>query len=446
MGRKPRFFAHFFFSATITLSERITECQEIYMQILAASYLLPITAEPIPGGAVAIENGVITAVGTLSELRKAISAPVYEYPGCAIMPGLINSHTHLELTHFPAWLLRKDLKYTPRTFVDWIIQVIKVKRGLKPEDLSVSIQEGIDISLQAGTTMVGDILSDYRLLQFYAGKLISGRIYFELIGHGPSHCSALLDEILNQLPNVPPQLLAGLSPHTPFTVSKDFLKDIASIANKMDIPLSIHLSESREESDFFYDTTGKIATELYPFTNWEQYLPSPLHTTPAGWLRDTALFGTRFHAVHCVQCTPSDADILSSVKAPIVLCPRSNEKLDVGRAPVHLFKSRDIPLALGTDSLASNDSLSMWDEMRALMRIFPGEFTPLQVISMATINGARVLHREQEAGSLEKGKRADLLLLEPVDKEFGNEIYGQILSSSRVKGVWCGGNVAVRPV
>src|ERR1043166_1115477 len=108
------------------------------MQIYAASYLLPMSGPPVAGGAIAVDSGTIVATGTLTELRRLFVAPVREFPGCVIMPGLINGHSHLELTHFPAWKIRKDLDYTPRTYVDWIIQVIKVRRGLTHEELVLS--------------------------------------------------------------------------------------------------------------------------------------------------------------------------------------------------------------------------------------------------------------------------------------------------------------------
>lgn len=415
------------------------------MQIIAASHLLPIDAEPLQGGAVAIEGGVIRAVGTLDELRRNFTAPVAEYPGCAIMPGLVNAHTHLELTHFPAWLLRKDLKYTPRTYVDWIIQVIKLKRGLHHDELAASLREGLDISLQAGTTMVGDILSDFRLLPSYAGRHLAGRVYFELIGQGPAHCSSLLEAAISQCDLLAAPFLPGLAPHAPFTVSAGFLAEIVAAARQRGLPLAMHLAESKEETAFFHDTSGMIATTLYPFVQWEEYLPPPRRTTPVEWLHAAVATGPDFHAVHCVHLTPADADNVKQSGMPIILCPRSNERLDVGRAPVHLFRKLDIPLALGTDSLASNDSLSMWDEMRALRQMYPGEFTPREVLAMATLQGAQAIRRGHESGSLQPGKRADLLLLEPLHKGFGADIHEQVLYNSRVRGVWISGTEAVRP-
>jgi cytosine/adenosine deaminase-related metal-dependent hydrolase len=413
------------------------------MQIIAASHLMPISAEPLQGGAVAFEDGIIRAVGTLEELRLSFAAPVLEFPGHALMPGLVNAHTHLELTHFPAWRLRKDLQYAPRTYVDWIIQVIKIKRTLGQEELTASLREGLDISLQAGTTMVGDILSDLRLLPAYCDTALSGRIYLELIGQAPPH---IIDqeEMRRRLLTVPDRFLAGIAPHTPFTVSADYFRSIMAAARSCELPVTMHLAESREEAAFFHDSTGRIATELYPFINWESYLPPPLRTTPVGWVNSAGGFGPDFLAVHAVHVNSADARTIKQSGAAVVLCPRSNQRLDVGLAPVPLFKSLDIPLALGTDSLASNDSLSLWDEMRYLLELYPGLFTSADVLKMGTLGGARAIGRGREAGSLEPGKRADFLLVEPLQAPFSADLPEQILYNSRVSGVWAGGEIAVR--
>jgi aminodeoxyfutalosine deaminase len=413
------------------------------MQIIAASHLLPITSAPIQGGAVAFEDGVIKAVGSLDDLRRSIAAPVQEFPGYVLLPGLVNAHTHLELTHFKAWQLRKDLQYAPRTFVDWIIQVIKIKRTLQLEELTASLREGLDISLQAGTTMVGDILSDLRLLPAYCDTALSGRIYLEMIGQEPPH---IIDpeELQRHLNEVPDRFRAGVAPHAPFTVSADYFRSIMTAARSCGLPTTMHLAESREEMAFFHDSTGKIATGLYPFVNWGAYLPPPLRTTPVGWLDAAGAFGPDFLAVHSVHVNSSDARIIKESGTAVVLCPRSNQRLDVGLAPIPLFKSLDIPMALGTDSLASNDSLSLWDEMRFLLELYPDLLTPADLLMMGTLSGARAIGRGAEAGSLEPGKRADFLLVEPLQPPFTANLPEQILYNSRVSGVWSEGRVAIQ--
>lgn len=382
------------------------------MKIVAASYILPVSSPPIEGGALLVDEGRIKAVGKLSDLRSAYPVPVEDFPGCAIIPGFVNAHTHLELTHFPSWKIRKGIDYSPRTYVDWVIQVIKIGRGLTRQERELSLREGIRISLESGTTAVGDILSDGSFLPVYGGTSLAGRVYLEAIGQDPLRCSSLLAKLESELTHFnSPGMQPGLSPHAPHTLSEAFMKQIAALAAGRSVPLAIHLAESREESDFLFDSTGKIAELLYPHVGWQDYLPSPRKMTPVEYLDRLGILQSAPKAAHCVHVNGADAELLKKRGVSVVLCPRSNEMLNVGKAPVQLFRKAGIPLALGTDSLASNDSLSMQDEMSCLWHNFPGVLTPSEILRMATLGGATALGLAHETGSLEEGKRADFLVM-----------------------------------
>ena len=410
------------------------------MQIFAASYILPISSPPLAGGAIAVDNGLIVDSGTLEELRKVHAAPVREFPDCAIMPGLVNAHTHLELTHFPSWKLRKGIDYSPRTYVDWVIQVIKIRRALSHDELVHSVREGIRKSLECGTTTVGDILTDRTLLPLFLKSPLSGRLYCEAIGQDPAQCDALLRSIENVIASFKPgRLVPGISPHAPHTLSTRFMREIADLARGLSVPTAIHLAESLEETAFLHDSTGKIAELLYPFAGWADYIPAPRRTTPAAYLDSLGVLNTATSVVHCVHVTPADAEKLKQRGVTAVLCPRSNDRLTVGRAPAALLKKTGIPLALGTDSLASNDSLSLWDEMRFLRRQFPGVFTPEEVLEMATMGAAGSLHVRHEAGSLEKGKKADFLVMKTAPHRSMTELPEAMIEEGHLEEVFIGG-------
>jgi cytosine/adenosine deaminase-related metal-dependent hydrolase len=410
------------------------------MQIYAASYLYPVASPPVAGGAIAVEGGRIVDIGPLDRLKMEYSAPVTEFPGCVIMPGLVNAHTHLELTHFSSWKLRKGIDYSPRTYVDWVIQVIKIRRSLTRRELEHSLLEGIRVSLECGTTTIGEIVSDRSLITIYGSADISGRLYIEAIGQEPGLNSELLHDIEKCVASFPAERLKpGLSPHAPHTLSAGFLQELAGLARSHSIPAVIHLSESREEAAFMHDSSGKIADMLYPFADWESYLPSPRRTTSAAYLEKQGALGPLTSVVHCVHISPDDARILKNCGVTAILCPRSNERLAVGRAPAALLKECGIPLALGTDSLASNDSLSMWDEMRFLRSEFPGLFTPGEVIEMATLGAAKAIHLDAETGSLEKGKRGDFLVLSPARLPSRDELAEALIEESRLLEVFVGG-------
>jgi aminodeoxyfutalosine deaminase len=416
------------------------------MQIFAASYLLPMASPPLAGGAIAVTDGRIVDIGTLADLRSAHGAQVQEFPGCVIMPGLVNAHSHLELTHFPAWKLRKGIDYAPRTYVDWVVQVIKIRRALTSSELVHSVREGICKCLECGTTSLGEIVTDRALIPFYRKSPLAGRLYCEAIGHDPAQWETLLHSLESTVAAFGPgRLQAGISPHAPHTVAGRFMVELTEMARRNSLPTAIHLAESREEAAFFHDSTGTIATELYPLAGWQDFLSAPRRTTPTAWLDGLGALHAGTSAIHCVHITPADAEILRERGVTAVLCPRSNDRLAVGHAPAPLLKKAGVPLALGTDSLASNDSLSPWDEMRFLRRRFPGTFTPIEVLEMATIGAARALRIEQDAGSLVRGTYADFLVVRPGRISGLDELPEALIEQGHLEDVFISGARPVYP-
>lgn len=376
--------------------------------IYAASWLINPDAPPVAGGALLVRNGMIIDTAPLDVLRSAYSAPVYDYPGCALLPGFVNAHTHLELTHFPSWRLRSSVDYNPRRFTDWIIQLIKIARGLTAEDYPPSIREGVRMCLESGTTAIGEVVTNPVMAEHYYHSPLSGRLYFELLGQDPAlFKNKLAAATAAVVRGGTPALLSGLSPHSPYTIAHEYLTAIRDASASHALPLAIHLSESRSETDFIFDNSGELATTFYPFVGWERFLGSPARCSSTELLDLHGLLTPTTLAVHCVHVSVADARIIKSRGTHIVLCPRSNELLDVGPAPVALFKKLGIPLALGTDSLASNNSLSLWDELRFALEKYPNDLSEQGAFRMVTTGGAAALGISAACGSLEAGKRAD---------------------------------------
>ncbi len=408
--------------------------------IYSASWLVLPSAAPIAGGAIAVREGTIIATGTLDELRRDhTDVHMVEYPGCAIMPGLVNAHTHLELTHFSSWRLRTHVDYSPRRFVDWIIQVIKIKRGLTTEDFQASVHEGFRMCLESGTTAVGEIVGNPDLVPLYRTSHLSGRLFFEVLGHDPARFQAMLEKAVNACTiGNSVQLATGLSPHTPYTIDEENLALIRDVSHSRGLPLTIHISESAAETDFIFDSSGPLATEFYPFVGWERYLTPPRRCSSTELLDRAGLLTPATLAVHCVHLTLNDAEILKRRGVHIALCPRSNERLDVGRAPVGLLKKLGLPLALGTDSLASNDSLSMWDEMRFALDVFPHDLSPAEAFRMATSAAAEAIGMAAVCGALEPGKRADFQVVGNVGTEAG-KVLERAIADGQIQEVYAGG-------
>ncbi len=417
-----------------------TRCYMSDGVIYAASWLLNPDAPPVSGGALFVRNGSVAATGTLATLRREYaSAPVLDFPGSALLPGFVNAHTHLELTHFPSWRLRSAVDYNPRRFTDWIIQLIKISRGLTPDDYPPSVLEGVRMCLESGTTAIGEIVTNPALAALYHGSPLAGRTYFELLGQDAGYFSGrLAAATAAALTADTGAMSCGLSPHSPYTIGQDRLATVRDTAAAHSLPLSIHLSESRAEADFIFDGSGDIASSFYPFVGWDRFLGRPARCSSTELLDRHGLLTPNTLAVHCVHVSPADACIIKSRGTHIALCPRSNDLLDVGRAPVHLFKKIGIPLSLGTDSLASNNSLSLWDELRFALEIFPDDLSEADVFRMVTSSGAAALGISAACGTLKTGMRADFQVVGKCHGG-GERILERVMREGALQELYVGG-------
>jgi len=343
------------------------------------------------------------------------------------------------LTHFPSWKLRTHVEYNPRHFVDWIIQLVKIRRGLKDEDILASLREGVRMCLESGTTAVGEIVTNPALTPRYHASPLAGRLFFELLGHDPDRFRSQRDRALAACEEQAGRLAAGLSPHSPYTIGQENLALIREAASSHALPLAIHISESREEADFVFDTSGPLAEQFYPFVGWREHLMPPRHCSSTELMDRFGLLSPGTLAIHCVHVTLSDAETLKERGVRVVLCPRSNERLDVGTAPLHIFKKLGIPLALGTDSLASNDSLSLWDEMRFALDLFRHDLSPAEVFRMVTCGGAAALGVAASSGSLEPGKRADFQVV-GFGEASAEQVLERVVGEGSVQEVYVGGD------
>lgn len=403
------------------------------MEIFAASRVVPVAAPPIDGGALAVEDGRVVAVGPAADIRRRFDAPCVDYPGSIIVPGLVNAHSHLELTHFPSWLLRKGVGYSPRTYADWIVQVIKIRRALDPGEIDQSIREGLRISLQSGTTFLGEIVTARESLARYGESPLGGVLFLELIGQEPGAFRALLAETAARAGEISGTYTAGISPHSPYTLSAE----AASLCASSPLRKAIHIAESPAESEFLFSSTGPLADILYPFVHWDRYLPPPRRVSPVAWLDSLGLLDDNTSAVHCVQVTPNDVAILADRGTGVILCPRSNDRLNVGVAPLQLFRKHGLRIALGTDSLASNDSLSLFEEMRFLLDLHP-DLRPEEAFRFATEGGADLLG-SPDRGRLAPGSAADFLVLR--SDSFSGDIFENIIRTAELETVIIAGRM-----
>lgn len=379
-----------------------------------ARYLLPQLGPPIEDGALLVRAGRIAAVGRRQDLlRENPQVPVSDFGDGILLPPLANAHTHLELTDFPAWARSCGETGTPGSFVDWILRVIRVKAAIPGTALAASVTNGVRQSLRAGTGAVGDILSYFPARSAHAASPLRGRLFLEVLGRQAQRWETLLNGVREVLDTAPPGHLGfGLSPHSPYTLAENYLRQALALAGP-ELPVAIHLAESAEETTFLAAADGPLVTRLYPRVGWGQLLPPPAGFSPVAYLQ--ACGGLRPHTllVHGVQVGAEDVARIARSGAAVALCPRSNARLEVGRVPLADYLAAGIPLALGTDSLASNDSLSVWDELAFAGAWFAAQTSPWQLLATATLGGARALGLDGEMGALAAGWGGHFQVLQP---------------------------------
>jgi cytosine/adenosine deaminase-related metal-dependent hydrolase len=205
----------------------------------------------------------------------------------------------------------------------------------------------------------------------------------------------------------------GISPHSPYNLSQAYLQELFDVARRRGVALTTHLAESPEENTFLGEARGPLAELLYSLVGWSDMLPPAPGGTPASYLEACGGLVPSNLLAHGVQVTADDAGRLARAGATVALCPRSNARLGVGRAPVDLYRAAGVPLVLGTDSLASCASLSIWDEIAFACTWFEGRLSPRELLDMATREGARALGVEREMGRLETGVGGSFQVLIP---------------------------------
>ena len=245
-----------------------------------------------------------------------------------------------------------------------------MRRHVGMEPYPASVAAGIWQLLASGTGAVGDILTSPDALAPLLASPLYGRIFFETLGLEEERFVPALEAALAAVRQLSFPLSGGLSPHSTYTVSARHLERAIAAG----LPLAIHCAESPEESLFLREGRGPIAAELYAAAGWPLPERAP-GLSPVAWLAAHGALSPQTLLIHGVQVDAADVASIATSGATVVLCPRSNARLGVGTAPVGLYKKAGVPLALGTDSLASNDSLSLWDEIAFARSVYP-EFSP----------------------------------------------------------------------
>jgi cytosine/adenosine deaminase-related metal-dependent hydrolase len=385
--------------------------------LYTARHVFPVSAPPIPHGAVAIEDSRIVAVGTAADLRE-------RYPGSrvvdlgqrALLPGLVNAHTHLELTHHAG--------HVPENLplIEWIYPLVSYSRTRTPENFERAAYAGVEMLRASGTIAVGETCTFGQSVRPLIESGLYGIVYYELLSPDPARAGELLRKGQQQIERwrreyPQDRIRFGLAPHTPYTVSAELLRATAEWCRAEDVPLSIHVAESPAETQFLLDATGPIADLLYPGAGWPIHPERAPGVSPVAYLEQLGVLAACPLLAHGIQVDEDDVARIARSDASVAHCPRSNRQLQCGRMPYELYRAAGVRLALGTDSLASSPSLAVWDDAIAAHELHSaaGETpTPTELLRLATLGGADTLSLADELGTLEPGKLAAMACV-PLD-------------------------------
>lgn len=391
--------------------------------ILRARWVVPVDAPPIKNGAVRIQGNTIAEVGS----AKTISGqPSVGYVDAVILPGFVNAHTHLELSH-----LHNKVKPSS-DFTDWLRRLRNATSGFSDTDdtIRAATHEGMRQSLAAGVTTVGDISARPHVTRSVLGRgplrvvsfgevIAVGRIRHHL----PKRTEAALDET-----HASEHLSIGISPHAPYTVETDGFKACAEHADRGSLPLCVHACETRDEHQYTDSGDGPFRNYLTDLGVWDDGIRCP-NMTPIAWLHHCGVLGPRTILAHGNYLDETDMDLILKSGASVAYCPRTHAAFNHEPHPYRELLKRGINVCVGTDSLASNPSLSVLDELRQIRRndvVIPAQ----QLLEMGTTKSAAALGLSKNCGSIKEGKRADLAVV-PLDHTGPTEPIENILTSTQ---------------
>ena len=387
--------------------------------IYRAKTLVSMDGPPIDDGAVAIEGEKIVAAGRFSDVQTE-GGRVHDLGEMVLLPGLINAHCHLDYTALRGMIAPQ------RSFADWILQINGLRRDLSDDDYLASIADGFEEAKRWGTTTLVNIESMPALLTRMAPPPLRTWWFAELIDVRPrlaaeEMIAASLHFFFN---NQNWRGGFGLSPHAPYTASPRLTLLAADASREGDFLLSTHLAESDEEMEMFRSGSGPLFALL-------QSLGRSMNDcgtgkTPLGVMLERTTIDERWIIVHLNELTEEDFGLLDAgPRFHIVHCPRSSRYFQHRAFALERLVGMGFNVCLGTDSLASNSSLSLFAEMRTVQEEHP-EVSSEQILRMATVNGGRALHQEHALGKIRAGYFADLIALPTAAG--GDDVYSEIIS------------------
>lgn len=361
-----------------------------------AAFVLPVTSPPIRDAFVAVRDGLVTAVGPMSERPRAAGASEIDLGSTILLPGFVNAHTHLELSHL------EGAVPGDRGFVAWIEDQLRVRAERSPDEIPTAVLRAISFMRARGTVAVADVSNSLASAGPLRESGMHALVLHEILGFDPAKAHQVMEQTraaraaISSTPS--PSFRVAVAAHAPHSISRELFALLLIDGGVK----SIHVAESRSEDEFLRDGSG----------DWRSFLdrrvgPVPFTApgaSPVKYLDALGILHPGLLAVHCVRVDETDARLLAARGAVAVLCPRSNEFLGNGVPPLALLLGNGVRLALGTDSLASCASLDVLEDARLLARRFPR--VPKSAILHALTRGGALALGFDDLGEIRAGARA----------------------------------------
>ena len=387
------------------------------MVILSAPWVVPVEVTVIRDGSIVIADGLIIDIGKRNDImQKYPYTQEISYP-CVLLPGLVNAHMHLELSHF-----EKNVTQLPKqNFTDWIDTLIEQRstQKISREAIVAALTTALNDQYKSGVVLIGDIGNEYFDELYSRSDRYQPKIVrmLEYLGPTVASCRSALDN-LGQLDDH-----IAATGHAPYSTAPDLLIEIKKRCNRFQHTFSVHVSESEEEREFIQTGTGIFREFLEKKKRWDGTFSFTEYgfSGTVEYFDYLGLLDKKTLLVHCVHVNENEIKLLKERGCHICLCPGSNRFLGVGCAPVEQMVASGILPALGSDSPASNTSTDIWREMQILTLDHP-TLAPADILAMATIGGAESLAVEKEFGSLAIGKSANLIHVSSANLKRCNDI------------------------
>ena len=376
--------------------------------LLRADTILPIAGPPLRPGWIDITGGRIRRLDAGDP-----PGPARDLGRVAVLPGLVNAHTHLELS----WMAGR---VPPAgSMVEWIRSLILVRVNGPPGgdvESSDAAARAAGAMRDSGTVLVGDISNSLMSPPLLRDADLAAAIFHEMLAFNPADPASIVRDAWHRIDRIEggqdwrggAPISFGVAAHAPYSVSPALFGEIAR--NRRDVPLAVHLGESREEVEFLRTGGGPFRDLLADLGAWDHAWSAPA-CDPVEYMRRAGYLRPGMLAVHAVHLEDGALELLRDAGAVVVTCPRSNAWVGAGLPRVSHFYGVGVPVAIGTDSLASSPTLNLFDELAELRRIAP-DVSAASLLDSATRVGAEALGFGAEFGTLAPGKRAALIAVD----------------------------------